>query len=1169
MIAWTPSQRRAIEISGGNVVVSAAAGAGKTAVLTERCLRLVRSGAPIDSLLVITFTESAANELRAKIGEKLRAYDSDRSQLLFLGRSWISTIHAFCLRVLRENALQAGISPYARIQDADEANLAEREAAEALITDSLGDPAVRRLLDEYADGDVRSLVTLIRNLGRLLASVPEPAPWLLEKRRILRAGAFPEEEFLLHVESAVHDVCEEASGTAALLEAQLPAAEQYAGYLRSLEADLRRMLAEHRSYDSLADALREYQCARLPRLPKEAAPVKGIAQRLVREVRDALTKDIQGKLVTQTAEEYGRGEAAVSVLAPVLLQLVGRARFAAERERHARDCLSFGDLEHKAISLLAGRDPGSRDVVERLRQYFLEVLVDEFQDVNPVQDRLVSSVSRSEPGNLFIVGDLKQSIYRFRLAEPRIFAERIAAVRAGLPRHFVSLQDNFRSREELLGIVNGVFDYLMNDELDGIGFDDTAFIRAGRNEPAKDSTFGRPFVELHLARARAAGGEEENGLEVLDRAEGEARLVAQRLTRLRDEGFRLQGREFSWRDCAILFRAAKGRVEVFVRVLEEYGIPAIGPGGGDLFAWVELRDLLALLRVLDNPRQDIPLAAVMHSPFGGFTVEELAGLRDGVEARNEPFHQLVLDRLMPAGRPGAAIERFRERLGAWRRSLRDRPISEALWRIITETGYLAYLAARPLGAQRQANVLSLVERARQFSSFARQGLPRFVRFLEDLVERGGELGPSGLEDERRDAVTIQTIHASKGLEWPVVVVPDLGRRFNLGDVKENVIADREHGLGLRVADLTRGIRYPTARYILLRARKRRELLAEELRLLYVAFTRARERLLLVGSGEPDLLRLHFHQPDRTGRRRLSSSALQRASNPLAWICRALGRLPPEKVSIDAEKARAVCAVTFHESVPAGVKRGRRGPATAETFDAATDPVLAPVARALTHRYAWEEETEKRAVFTVTELKTGALPEPEDQSRFQAGHEIDVPLPRFLRTGAGVDARLRGSVIHRFLQHVDLQATDMAVEFDRLVDRRVFQPEDRELIDFDGITWFFASDLGMRVRRRPGAVRREVPFVARLGEARAPVLVRGVVDGVIVEEEGLEIFDFKTDRVSQADVAKRAEFYRPQIVAYRWALGGIWKLPVAAAHLVFLTPRMIVPVSEADGPPMEL
>jgi ATP-dependent helicase/nuclease subunit A len=240
-----------------------------------------------------------------------------------------------------------------------------------------------------------------------------------------------------------------------------------------------------------------------------------------------------------------------------------------------------------------------------------------------------------------------------------------------------------------------------------------------------------------------------------------------------------------------------------------------------------------------------------------------------------------------------------------------------------------------------------------------------------------------------------------------------------------------------------------------------------------------------------------------------------------------------------------------------------------TFDAAADPVLSPVARALTHRYAWHQETEKRAVLAVTELKSGAVPEVEEQHRFQADQEIEGPLPRFLRTDAGADARTRGSMIHRFLQHVDLRASDLAGDFNRLVDRGVFRPEDRGVIDFEGITWFFTTDLGMRITARADAVRREVPFVARLGEAGTPALLRGVVDGVIVESDGLEIFDFKTDRISHADVAGRTDFYRPQVEAYRWALGRIWKAPVKTAHLVFLTPRAIVPVPAADGEPCGL
>ncbi|HAK94899.1 MAG TPA: hypothetical protein DCM87_07805 [Planctomycetes bacterium] len=1168
-IAWTEAQRRAIEVAGGDVAVSAGAGAGKTAVLTARVLRHVRSGVPIDRLLIITFTDSAARELKTRVAEELRKCIAAeggahlRPQSLLLGRSWISTIHSFCLRVLKEHGLAAGLSARARVQQRDEAELLAEETAQDIAGELLArDAHTQALVGDYCDGNVREYVALVRRVAALADSLPDAGEWLAAQRARASAGEFPADEMRAHLESEVDRAIAQARESGRFVRGLPAALAPYAAYIEGIADAAAALRARHGDFEGLRAALAALEFGRLPspRVGDDLAHDRKRAARAVTDARDMFKKAVLTKLAAQTEEQYRRGEQIVAGPGAALLDAAIRFRAEVRRRRAAIELLSFNDLERLALELLGGGGQAGEEIAAKLREHFVEVLVDEFQDVNPLQDRLLGLAAR---GNLFCVGDLKQSIYRFRLGEPAIFAERIRAARAAGPGRWVPLQENFRCRAGLIRVINGIFEYLMTDALDGIGFDAAAELRAGRAEPVADSTFGAPFAALHVLPDRAAeedeDGEQDGGGD-MERAEREAHVAARELVRLRRAGLTVgaERRPLAWRDCAILLRAVKGRTAAYTRVFADAGIPVAGPSSGDPFEQLELRDLLALTAVLDNPRQDIPLAAVMRSPFGGFGVEDLAAVRAaGGDA--ERFHALVLDGGADGAGLGARLAEFRAKLGRWRRYARELPLGDALGRIIAESGYMAYVASLPRAARRRAHVIGFLERARQFSTFAAQGLRRFVRFLEDLREQDRELGAAAVEESAQDAVRIASIHQSKGLEWPVVVAADMGRQFNLRDLSARVVCDRALGIGLRAPDAAAGVHYPTARHLLVCARKKRELLAEEMRLLYVAFTRARERLIIIGSGDPDALGAHFDRPDEGTR--IPDHALHHGARPLAWVCRALGRLAANPEIGGA----GLVTREFHERVPPI----ERADAAAETPEAAgPDPVIERMRRILLHRYEHEEDTRRRASFTATELGAragGAAAAPPREGPAPAR----VPVPEFMQRRDAIEGRERGLLAHLFLRHMDLRARDLGAEFERLAGEGVFEPGHRDGIDADALRWFLGTPEGARWAEEPERVRREVPFFARVDTPGSPVLLRGRIDAVRCGDDGLEILDFKTDRVDAREAPARAESYAPQLMAYSWALQAIWQRPVAAAAFVFLSARAIVPVPECRAPLPEL
>lgn len=1188
MVAWTDAQKQAIHVTGGDVAVSAGAGAGKTAVLTERCLRLILSGVPMDRLLVITFTESAAQELKARIEVKLREVarsgDAQRieAQRLLLGRSWISTIHAFCLRVLKENAVTAGLPFHVRVPDQEEVLLTESEIAETVLATLLEeDPQVRACLDHYADGNVRTFLSRIKDLSALADSLPEPDGWI--ETQMARQGGddFPAAEMAACIREKVRHLCGQSREAEGLIRRfQGGAFSDYADYLEAGRQELADLENREKDIAGLLNGLSGFSFGRLPTIRTEDKQSREQAKGMVSQVRDTLKKDLVEKFCTQTIGEYRAGEAIVAPYAQAFFRFLRVFREKVREDRQVRDILTFSDFEHRAYTLLTAGDDLARDMRQRLSEHFAEIFVDEFQDVNALQHGLIKQVRRAGAGNLFVVGDLKQSIYQFRLTDPRIFAGCLETVRQEAPERCVALQENFRSRAELLGLIDGIFSRLMTAALDGIGFDETAYSKPGRSSPVADSTFGSPFIRCHLLEAKPdrgttdspgdAGAGEEDVLQDFDRAEREAMLVAKELLALKSEGLQLGDgdgglRPLAWRDCAILFRALKGRMNVYLRVFAEAGIPVMCPSGGNPFESLEIQDLMSLLQVLDNPRQDIPLAALMHSPFGGFNMAVIARLH-ALPGQGPSFYQRVLDEPVPEGPDGEALQEFRLRLQTWREEVRNRPLPEALWGILTRQGYFVYLAALPQWAKRKANVMALLERARQFAGFDRQGLFRFIRFLEDLSQRGGELGADEPADEAGDAVALMSIHKSKGLEWPVVVLPELGRTFNRKDLHARLLPDIDVGLGLRVVDPDAEIHYPSARYLLAQEKKVRALLAEELRILYVAFTRAKERLLLVGSGNLKKLEMLFAMETET--RAVPLHALLHAQQPLDWICRALALLKeagevrlattPDE---DATGPGALCEVICHTGPPVLNGSGDKGtPAVEAEGDMAA--LVSSQAALLARHYSFPEDTAGKAVYRVTEF---AHWDPDEFTQPPAGKNRDAYKPSFtVATSKGPgEGRERGVVVHRFLQHMDLGVCDLKAEFERLLSRGIVQEQDLAHLDFQGIEWFLETSLGKAVRSAPDRVRREVPLVARTGFQEPFALIRGVVDGVMITEEGLWVYDFKTDFVKGAQAAQRAKKYEPQLYGYAWALQKIWRKPIVSAGLVFLTCQQIVWLDEGN------
>ncbi|WP_194175010.1 UvrD-helicase domain-containing protein [Desulfofundulus thermobenzoicus] len=929
-ITWTDEQLNAINTRGVDLLVSAAAGSGKTAVLVERIVRRLldeREPVDLDRLLVVTFTDAAAAEMRQRVGDALVRVLQERPdshllkrQLFLVPRASIGTLHSFCSEVVRHHFYLLGLDPGFRVMDENEAALLRREVLEDVLEECYGervdappdDPFIyltRVLSDRH--GDDRQLVALVLRLYDFSRSLPRPRAWLERVAASLaQSPGLPWEKQPWYGDWLEMIRLELESWLDALAEALHLAAGPGGPkrYVPVLEGDLARVRGWLErvggDFSTLKQALEGGQ--RWPNLP--ASPrgealeeIKERVQGLRNGVKKALPPLIN-KYFSRSPEEMLQDLFRLAPLVRSLVELVRRFDDAYRQAKRERAVADFADLEYDALAILAvngegspwgmdaGTDPDAplrpSPVAMEYRQRFVEVLVDEYQDINGVQEALLELVSRG--GNRFFVGDVKQSIYRFRLADPMVFLKRyheFADLGDGSctgPGRRTMLSANFRSRRDILETVNYLFGRLMTRRVGEMDYDEKARLNAGAVVPDVASGRAGGPVEIHLleykppenapsggpgvdaAASSGTEGGEQNGaageddrqqVEELDLVRLEARWVAERVRRLVNEDFpvydrgRKEYRKATWRDVVVLMRSLKGRVGVFLEEFRRLDVPAYAGGSGGYFDAPEVQTVLALLQAVDNPRRDIPLAAVLRSPMVGLKGAELAAIR--LACPQGDFYTAVEQAARGGGgvdpQLAGKLDRFLARLEGWRDLARRLPPAELLEELYRQTGYYHLVGAMPGGAVRQANLRSLVDRARSFEGTIYRGLFRFLRFIEQLQEEGQDMDTARSLGENEDVVRIMSVHRSKGLEFPVVVVAGLGRRFNLMDLSQEFLLHRRLGIGPTVVDLEQGIRYPTVLHGVIRQRLRLEALAEEMRLLYVALTRAREKLILVAA----------------------------------------------------------------------------------------------------------------------------------------------------------------------------------------------------------------------------------------------------------------------------------------------------------------------------------
>lgn len=1210
----TESQRRAIEHRGSDLLVVASAGSGKTQLLSQRVVELIadpRRPCDVDRLLVVTFTRAAAEELRSRIAGQLRQRIADtpegplRTRLTrqewLLGTAEIGTIDAWCGRLVRENFDRAGVDP--------DFSMLSEEAAAVLHADALDDLLEWVYASDEADaGAARAwiastprpndafLADMLRRLHRVRELLLNPEDWL---RRQAQACAMKDDEARAAAQR----------GLAEALRADCAfQAEQLAEVLARIENGRSRdSLADYRarllhwmqrlaSPGALQATIQEIHAYALPRAPKSEP---GPAETWRVEVRERwLKKGLQRAWPPEAIDAMIA--AAPQACAKVALLLALEQRWDAEllARKSARAAYEFGDVLALGLRLLGEWDSSAgryrpTELALRLRERYEHILVDECQDTSPVQLELIRLVAREPPleSNRTLVGDVKQSIYGFRQAEPRLLIHHIDQVRTGrAPGRIEPLADNFRSHPDLLDALNALFERLFDPALGGVAYDEAARLRARRCELDNPTLDGRPRLEVHVL-VQDPDADPTNGPGApLKSIEREALCIARRIDELLRSGAqRLERgrggpclRPIRHGDVVVLLRAARENAPRLAAMLRVAGVPAAAGGRESILECIEVRDVCNVLALLANRRQDLALAAYLRGPFVGLTEPQLVRIRAAARrSRKRVYFDAVQALLRCEDEPAlrAQLAAALAQLDRWRRAACELDLPSLVRLILRDTDLRHFAAALPDAAYRLAMIDGF---ERLVAASAAQGIRdpgALIEHFESLESQQAD--PSAAPADDADVVRVMTVHQAKGLEFPVAILANAGAEFHPAD-REGLAFHERHGIGIDHFDYPRRQRVTSAVTPIVRRLDVERALDEELRLLYVAATRAQELFLVCGSMSPRRLRSLENRMRSGGPVPLITR--KRARSTLEWVLAAL-------YSGDLDAGRGVnqapfAALRVHEpssdeqDLVAPQPRVTRSASVADVEWTAADDRWLSSARALLEQPPDRTLAARPAVVSISAMKElaaaadgGAAP---DRSTPAIRWVEPLRGPRFAAAELP-DGRAQGAAVHRLLAWIDPRELATAERLrraaSRLVDLGRLTPDELALVALDDLEWFGTTPIARLLAAQPERIHRELPFVARLPgppPGEAPI-TRGVIDCLVELDAGLALYDYKTDRLRDADDAPmRIESYRVQVRLYAAAARRLFDKPVREAALVFLHERRIEPVDVHGGawPPMD-
>lgn len=1213
---WTREQKTIIDYRGGNLLVSAAAGSGKTAVLVQRILEwVVQDEKNIDEFLVVTFTRAAASQMKNKIRYALEAVQAEQpdnqhviKQLSLIHRANITTIDSFCKQIVDENFQVLGLDPAMRIMDETEGKLMQEDVLERVLEQAYEQQADAMMeLHQYMN-DMRSddnIRNLLRKIARQADSFPYPEEWLSEAEKdaaIVDADELEQQPWMQILVSEVRSLMGEVKEIPEQIsleyqylepEYQPKTYEKYCTYFQE-ECQLVRKVLQAKTYSALAEAFDTSKRV-LKRFVWKNTGVPEVHYMTELWERYSTVKKQAAEYVKKDMEEICEQQKRTASVLHTILELTGRFRMEYQKEKQKKNCMDFSDVEHYALQALVEKSSDGAitftEIAKQLQDTYVEILIDEYQDSNDLQEAILTGVAKQNPDgycNLFMVGDIKQSIYKFRMARPKLFQEKYESFSEDLEHagnsKLVELKRNFRSRETVLESVNLCFYQLMSQSLGGINYTEQVALVPGREfksgEGSADYRSEVLFLDMFSGEEEETDIQEElasvtrealpsDETEALDKVEAEARLAAARIQELCnfhnplpvwDEGLQ-DYRPCMYKDIVILLRTVKGWAETFQRVLMDNGIPVYAESGKGYFDSVEVKNLLCMLAVIDNARDDIALAGVLRSPLVSVTNDDLAHMRSACkqgdlwtviqnyltwqEARPELVRKLTV---------------FLERLQIWKEQKTYSTIRELIWNILNTTGYFEYVGAMPSGQRRQGNILKLIEKASTYETTSYRGLFDFLRYIEKMKITEQDFGEAVVLGANENLVRIMSIHKSKGLEFPVVLLCGCGKSFNQKDAEDTVLVDADCYLGVNDKHLEEHYFERTQKRNCLARHMKEENLAEELRILYVAMTRAQEKLILIGTVDAKTAKKDeiYHQivehcqQDWKGNRAitelqpLGKYQVSSRSSYLSWMILCIGNLQMQRI---AERSLCYRIVTPEELDGLVIeeliglqekeqlwKQRTSASSKGETYE--------ELKRRFLWQYPYPMATGKKGKLSVSEIKkmSQLVDEPEE--------DFTVAERRTIMHNEVTAGAAYGTLMHLAMEKLSFADTDRIADIEQelqmLEQQGVLTKEEQDIISAKKISNMLQSDLGIRMRQaqKRNQLYREQQFVIGIPmnqvypevEETDLELVQGIIDAYFEEDGELVLMDYKTDKVSLENGAEElVKKYHAQLEYYKRTL----------------------------------
>ena len=1198
-VKWTNEQLQAIQEKDSNILVAAAAGSGKTAVLVERIIhKIIDEQMDIDKILVVTFTNAAASEMRERILEaiykKLEENPENvhlQRQIILLNKASICTIHSFCLDVIHNHFYEIDLPSNFKIADTAEIDLLKQEVLDDLFEQKYteNDKDFIELLENYTNyrGD-EALQELVLKIYKFIQSSPFPIKWLQEKLELLKIeykDIFQTIWGDLIIQTVEDDIQESIMQLEAI-KSKMALYPEMTKFYQKICEDLiiLKDLQNYNSWDELYIKLLNFNFSKWPVDKKVTNDLKEDSK----EIRDKVKKHIKEKTAKLLSCSQEQAVKDLKIITPILEKLANLVteftKNFAEKKKE-KNCIDFNDIEHFALKILLDENNNPTEVAKKYKEKFEEIAIDEYQDSNLVQEAILTSISKGN--NIFMVGDVKQSIYKFRQARPELFLQKYDEYKNKEEKTQednlkIQLFRNFRSRQNILNITNLVFESIMSKELGDINYNENEYLNYGANYPEPEEIKNYAGIaELDIIDLKEdesitafEGEEDEEEQERVEDDVLEAKFVANKIQELLNSDYMVFDKKLGYRkirpkDIVILLRATSNLSPIYEKEISDLELPVFSDTSGTYLDTVEIQTILSVLKIIDNPLQDIPLVVVLRSSICNFTDNDLITIR--LTDRNCNFYEaLIKTRIICDGDLKNKIESFLEKLEKWKSISQYMPLDEFIWQIYLDTGYYQYVGLLPNGAMRQANLKTLFEKAKQYEKASFKGLFNFIQFIDKLKKQNGDLASAKLIGENEDVIRIMSIHKSKGLEFPVVFLCNSHKKFNMQDLNDNILLHQDIGFGPTIMDTTRKIKYSSIAKDAIKLKMKQETLSEEQRILYVALTRAKEKLYITGRSK-DFTKyvqdknkvLEMYESENI---KLDAKLMKKANSYLDWIMYVYLFNQGRTITLKGEQYKLSDIITLNVSNKKDLLKALAKEEVVEQIDLKEkiEQILKnkseeenkkseqALKELLEWKYDYIVDTTLPTKSSVTKIKQEKI-KLEEMLKGIESEEVEYKksyTPKFMQEDKKISNAEKGTLVHLCIQRLDekkdYELKDIQNMILNLVEKEIITQNEADAIDVNLIYQYTKSQLFEELRQAK-EVHKEQPFyinipakdvVSEAENSKKNILVQGIIDLYYIDKnDNLVLIDFKTDYISNEPNAKEKilDKYKVQLEIYKTAL----------------------------------